>query len=227
MTDCKEYTNAIAYYRVSTRQQGDSGLGLEAQQNAVQRYAGANCLTILEEYKEIETGTNKRQRPELALALKHARERGAVLLIAKLDRLARNVAFVSALMESGVKFVAVDMPQVDNLTIHILAAVAEQEAKLISQRTKAALDVKRANVGEWRVSNLDAEARERGAETMRQRAVDEYAGVSFTAGMLRSAGASYREIADKLNQNGFRTRRKGKEFQAMTVKRLLDRKENG
>jgi DNA invertase Pin-like site-specific DNA recombinase len=120
------------------------------------------------------------------------------------------------------QFVAVDMPQVDNLTIHILAAVAEQEAKLISERTKAALTAKREANGEWRVSNLDDKARMRGGDTMRQQAVDAYQGVKFTAGLLRAGGASYAKIAEQLNENGYRTRQ-GKQFKSMTIKRILDR----
>lgn len=213
---------AVAYYRVSTAKQGASGLGLEAQRATVESYAGGAGLSIVEEFTEVETGTNKRARPELARAMEAARAAGATLLIAKLDRLARNVHFISGLMESGVKFVAVDMPEVDNLTIHILAAVAEKEAALISQRTKAALDAKRERDGEWRVSQLDDAARRRGAVAMRRRAQRAYRSVAYTAGLLRGAGLSYREIADELNGNGFTTRQ-GKRFQAMTVKRILDR----
>ena len=215
--------NAVAYYRVSTKKQGDSGLGLEAQETAVNTFADKNGYDLVAPpFTEVETGTNKKTRPQLQAALNRCRELDATLLIAKLDRLARNVHFISGLMESGVKFVAVDMPQVDNLTIHILAAVAEQEAKLISQRTKAALDAKRENVGEWRVSNLDDDARERGAASMQQNAIDAYKPVLFTAKLLRDGGDSYARIAEQLNENGYRTRQ-GKDFKAMTVKRILDR----
>lgn len=213
---------AIAYYRVSTKKQGASGLGLEAQRAAVESYAVGAGLAIIGEYTEVETGTNKRTRPELARAMQAAQAAGATLLIAKLDRLARNVHFISGLMESGVKFVAVDMPEVDNLTIHILAAVAEKEAQLISQRTRAALEAKREREGEWRVSQLDDAARRRGAATMRRRAARAYRGVAYTARLLRNAGMSYSAIADELNANGFTTSR-GKPFRAMTVKRILDR----
>lgn len=225
MTNCKEYTNAIAYYRVSTQRQGDSGLGLAAQRASVEQYATRACLTIVTDFTEVETGTNKRERVEIRRAIAAAKQHNAVLLIAKLDRLARNVAFISALMDSGVRFVAVDMPEANELTIHVMAAMAQHEAKMISQRTKAALDAKRHRDGEWRVSNLDDDARLRGAETMRQKAQDAYQSASFTATMLRDAGLSYRTIADKLNANGYTTRR-GKAFAAMTVKRMLDRLED-
>jgi len=215
--------NAVAYCRVSTDQQGKSGLGLESQKQSVEHYAAANGYQIVPPpFVEVETGTNKKNRPQLQAALAKCKEIDATLLIAKIDRLARNVHFISGLMESGVKFTAVDMPQVDNLTIHILAAVAEKEAKMISQRTKAALDVKREQIGEWRVSNLDDDSRKRGANTMREQAIADYKSVAFTAGMLRENGLSYGAIAKKLNDNGFRTRT-GKQFQAMTVKRILDR----
>ncbi len=128
----------VTYLRVSTDKQGRSGLGLEAQRAAVARHAVATGGAIVAEFVEVESG-RKNDRPQLAAALAACRTRRAVLLIAKLDRLARNVAFVSNLMEAGVEFVAADMPTVNKLTIHILAAVAEEEARMISARTKAAL----------------------------------------------------------------------------------------
>lgn len=219
---CTTYTNAIPYYRVSTKKQGASGLGLDAQRAAVESYAAGNCLTLIGEYVEVETGTNKRKRPTLQAAMKAAKQHDAVLLIAKLDRLARNVHFISGLLESGVKFVAVDMPEVDNLTIHILAAVAEKEAKLISQRTKAALDAKREKEGEWRVSNLSDQARQKSAETRTAAAVDAYQQTAYTANLLRGQGKSFAAIAQALNENGYTTRT-GKPFQPMTIKRILDR----
>ena len=216
--------NAVAYYRVSTKQQGQSGLGLEAQETAVNAFAAKNGYTLVAPpFTEVETGTNKKARPELEAALQRCRELDATLLIAKLDRLARNVHFISGLIESGVKFIAVDMPTVDNMTVHILAAVAEKEAKLISERTKAALDAKRDKDGEWRISNLDDDARDRGRDAQRQQAVTSYQSVKFTAGLLQESGLSYAKIAEQLNANGYRTRQ-GKEFQAMTVYRILQRK---
>ena len=131
---------AVAYYRVSTVKQGQSGLGLEAQKAAVLVHARSQDLVLSSEFTEVETGTRKKRRPQLEAALEQTKRIGGVLLIAKLDRLARNVAVVAALMESGVRFVAVDMPEADNLTIHVMAAVAEREAQLISSRTKAALE---------------------------------------------------------------------------------------
>src|SRR5215472_17965004 len=133
----------IAYYRVSTAKQGISGLGLEAQRTAVVDYLNGGRWKLVGEFKEVESG-KKNDRPELAKALKACRVHGAELIIAKLDRLARNVAFISALMEAGVEFTAVDFPQANRLTVHILAAVAEHDAAMISARTKAALAAAKA-----------------------------------------------------------------------------------
>ena len=133
----------IAYYRVSTQKQGRSGLGLEAQQRAVREHLNGGRWQLLAELVEVESG-KRNDRPKLAEALALCRMHRAKLLVAKLDRLARNVAFISALMESGVEFEAVDMPQANRLTVHILAAMAEHEAAAISARTKAALSAAKA-----------------------------------------------------------------------------------
>src|SRR3712207_3006231 len=134
----------VAYYRVSTDKQGRSGLGLEAQREAVHRHLNGGSWQLVAEVIEVESG-KRNDRPKLAEALRLCRIHKATLIIAKLDRLARNVAFISNLMESGVEFTAVDFPQANRLTVHILAAVAEHEREMISQRTVAALARKR----EW------------------------------------------------------------------------------
>lgn len=134
----------VSYIRVSTARQGASGLGLDAQQEAVTRFLNGGSWELVAEFKEIETGKGSDalvKRPQLRAALDACRKQGATLVIAKLDRLARNVHFVSGLMESKVKFVACDMPDANELTIHMMAAFAEHEAKRISQRTKEALAV--------------------------------------------------------------------------------------
>lgn len=217
-------TQAIAYYRVSTQKQGKSGLGLEAQKQAVADYARQHGLKIIDEFTEVETGTSKRRRVEIEKAMAAAKSADAVLLIAKLDRLARNVAFLSGLMESGVNFVACDNPQATAFTIHILAAVAEHEAKMISERTKAALRAKRTRDGEWRDTTGFTQAkREKGAAAMRQLAVEAHSRLlTDRIQRLRSEGVGYGRIAKQLNEIGEKTRQ-GKQFRAMTVKRILER----
>jgi DNA invertase Pin-like site-specific DNA recombinase len=131
----------VAYYRVSTDKQGRSGLGLEAQQQAVASYVAAGHLVAA--YVEIGSG-KRNDRPELAKALAHCRASKATLIVAKLDHLARSVFFIASLMESKVDFIAADMPTANRLTVHILSAVAEHEREAISSRTKAALAAAKA-----------------------------------------------------------------------------------
>jgi DNA invertase Pin-like site-specific DNA recombinase len=133
----------VSYLRVSTDKQGATGLGIEAQRKAVEDYLNGGRWTLVQEYVEVETG-KRSDRPQLLAALAHAKAIGATLVIAKLDRLSRNVAFISNLMESGVEFVAADMPMANRLMVHVLAAVAEHEREMISQRTKAALAAAKA-----------------------------------------------------------------------------------
>lgn len=136
----------VSYIRVSTRQQDESGLGQEAQEAAVSYYARCNGAEIIETFREVESGRNS-DRPQLAAAILRCRQTGATLVVAKLDRLARNVGFLSTLMDSQVQFVACDNPQANRLTIQILAIMAENEAMMTSQRTKAALAAYKARGG--------------------------------------------------------------------------------
>lgn len=208
----------ITYLRVSTQRQGQSGLGLEAQRAAVQQMVGTQG-TILREYIEIESG-KKTNRKELLKALEESKATGATLLIAKLDRLARNVAFTSWLMESGVNFVCADNPNANRLTIHIFAAIAEDEARRISERTRAALQAKKARgftLGS--PQNLSDEDRSKGRDVMQQNAREASKQVTMLIPLLLQQRKTLREVAQILNDTGYRTRR-GKEFSATQVMRL-------
>lgn len=218
----------VAYYRVSTKAQGISGLGLEAQEQGVNQFLNGGNWQLLASYTDVESGTRKgNNRPELGKAIAHAKRTKATLVIAKLDRLARNVAFVSNLMESGVDFVAADMPQANRLTIHILAAVAEAEAEMISKRTKEALAAAKARgVVLGNPANLTEAGQKlgarRGADTKRRRAVEDYGHLASMVAELRQQSMSFAAIAIQLNEQG-ETTRQGMAFQAMTIKRIVDR----
>jgi DNA invertase Pin-like site-specific DNA recombinase len=206
----------VAYYRVSTQKQGESGLGLEAQQAAVKAYAGEP----IESYTEVESG-KRADRPQLALAIAACKRLGAVLVIAKLDRLARNVHFVSGLMESGVEFVACDNPHANRLTVHILTAVAEDEARRISDRTKAALAAAKARgVQLGNPCNLTTVAARRGNQANVAAAEAHNAEVLPIAQKLRDNGRTLTEIAEVLTGRGMLTRR-GKRWTPTAVMRLL------
>jgi len=210
----------VAYYRVSTDKQGESGLGLEAQRNDVRRFIHPD--NIDREFTEIESG-KKSNRPELNKAIELCRKHGATLLIAKLDRLARNVSFVSTLMNSGVKFIAVDMPTATELTIHIIAAIAEDEAKRISERTRKALAVKKEQgVKLGSPQNLTPQARRLAVRAIHYKAQTNENNVRAKAMIqaLQGQGLTLQAIADKLNEAEFKTST-GKEFKPMQVKRLL------
>ena len=212
----------IAYYRVSRKEQGISGLGLLAQRTSVTAYAKAQDGTIIEEYTEIETGTNKRERIEIRNAIAKAKQEGAILLIAKLDRLARNVSFVSSLMDAGIDFLAVDMPTANNFTIHIFSAMAEQEAMLISTRTKQALaELKKSGTILGNPKNLTDEARAKGIKTIKENAINNDRNRQAPSVIIscKEKGMSYRKIADYLNQLNFKTRY-GNRFLATTVHQL-------
>jgi DNA invertase Pin-like site-specific DNA recombinase len=189
----------IAYYRVSTDRQGQSGLGLDAQRSAVAGFVGVREL--IAEFTEVESG-KRADRPQLATALELCRRQRAMLVIAKLDRLARNVAFIANLMESGVEFTAVDMPSANKLTLHILAAVAEHEREMISQRTRAALA--QARKRGVKLGRPDGDTRHmheaRSAKVAAFRAT-----VLPEVKRLVTEGMSQRKIAAELNRRGLTT----------------------
>ena len=209
----------VGYIRVSTDRQAASGLGLAAQRTAIEQYAARQSREIIEIYVEAESGRLK-DRPQLNAALAHCRRTKATLHIAKLDRLARNVAFVSALMETGTEFVAVDAPFANRLMIHVLSAVAEWEREQISERTKAALaaakarGVKLGTYGAVLGANKRIEA-DRFAKTVQP---------AFIA--ARNAGCvSLREYVAHLSAAGTPTPNGGK-WHASNVSLILRRLEN-
>lgn len=217
----------VAYYRVSTRQQGRSGLGLEAQRMAVTSFLGVTRGELFAEFTEVESGT-KKDRPHFMEALRICRIYSAILVIAKLDRLARNVALTSALMEGGVEFVAADFPQANRLTIHILSAIAEYEAKLISERMKAAIVVSKARGVVWGgnkhapTAHLDAariKGNEARARRLKARAID----LSPLIMELRESGKSLVKIAAELTRLGIRTPYGKLTWTESPIRRLLKR----
>lgn len=215
----------VCYYRVSRKEQGLSGLGLSAQRTAVEKYVISQNGEIIGDYTEIETGTSKKVRVEIQKAIQLAKDEGAVLVIAKLDRLARNVSFVSSLMDAGIEFLAVDMPSANNFTIHIFSALAEQEAKLISSRTKLALaELKKAGSVLGNPKNLNDEARAKGLIAIKQNAINNDRNRQAQSVILscKEKGMSYREIAKYLNELNFKTRY-GNQFLAPTVHQLYNR----
>ena len=212
----------VLYFRVSTQKQGISGLGLDAQKKAVKKFVRGN--EVIGEFIEIETGTKKRNRVEVQKAIALCKNENATLLIAKLDRLSRNVAFIANLLDSGVDFIAVDMPQANRLTVHLLAAIAEHEASIISSRTISSLAIARERGTKLGTpANLTHEARIKGALRKRQIALENENNIRATTVicLLRNqAKMSYEKIAIKLNEDGFKTSR-GKQHTGRSVQLLF------
>jgi DNA invertase Pin-like site-specific DNA recombinase len=200
---------AVVYRRVSTDKQGKSGLGLADQDLAIRAFCESRRLTIAAEFTEIESGKND-ARPELAKALAVARRKGGILVIATLSRLGRRVAFVSSLMEQGVPFACADAPDDEPFILHVKAAFAEEEARKISTRTKAALAVaKSRGVKLGTPANLSLDARKRGAETVKARAAADHAAIMPAIEQAKAQGLSVRAIAERVGVS------------PMTVSRLL------
>ena len=213
----------IAYYRVSTQRQGASGLGLEAQRSAVMAHLAGSDKTVIEEFLEVETGKGSNaleKRPQLRLALERCRKTGATLLIAKLDRLARNVHFVSGLIETGVDFIAADMPHANKVMIQMHAVMSEWERDQISERTKAALAAAKARgvmLGTTGPANLrpQNEQRQQEAQAFRERLRPVLAG-------FMAQGLTRRAMAAHLNDLGILTP-KGGAWSYTQVQRVLGR----
>jgi len=220
----------VAYYRVSTKRQGESGLGLEAQQEAVRQFIGG--AELVAQHQEVESG-GRADRPALEAALRDCRIHRATLVIAKLDRLARSVAFISRLQEHGVQFVAVDLPHANNFTVQIMAAVAEHERKLIAERTRAALQAARARgvrLGGRRAGHRIEDYAERGrrrcAEVRTAQADALAVDRSEVVSSIRAGGVtSLQGIARELNARSIPAPRGGS-WSAGQVRRVMLRMES-
>jgi DNA invertase Pin-like site-specific DNA recombinase len=207
--------SVVAYLRVSTGRQGRSGLGLEAQREAIARFAQAEGLTIAEELVEVETGKGAdaiEQRPQLAAALASARRIGCPVIVAKLDRLSRDVAFIAGLMAKRVPFIVTDLgADADPFMLHLYAALAEKERRMISQRTRDALAAAKARGKQLGKRGADlARVQGAGVEAGRAKADEHARRLLPTLQAVEASGAStYREIADALNGRGVATPRGG------------------
>ncbi len=222
-------TKLVAYYRVSTARQGKSGLGLEAQEAAVSSYACGIGGKLLASYTEVESGKRDENRPQLQAAMKRCRATNSRLVIAKLDRLSRNAAFLLSLRDSGVHFVAADMPDANNLTVGILAVVAEAEREAISTRTKEALKAVKARGVKLGNPNGAAPLRRAGkgnkaaVVALRAKAANHAEMMREGVEAARESGAStLAEVASFLNSEGFTTSRGGV-WHPSTVRSLLQR----
>ena len=218
----------VAYLRVSTARQGMSGLGLEAQRAAVQAYLNGGDWKIVAELVEVESG-KRNERPQLMAAMRLCRLHGATLLIAKLDRLSRNVAFLSNLMEAGVPFTAADMPEADKTQLQMMMVFAEHEARAISSRTKAALAAARARgtklggrrVSAERFAEIGQEGRRLGTAARSLIASKRSEDLIPVIEDIRSTGnLSLRKIAAQLNERGIPSARGGP-WSAVQVHRVL------
>jgi DNA invertase Pin-like site-specific DNA recombinase len=228
----------VLYLRVSTASQGRSGLGLEAQRHAVEAFCHRRDCKVLAEFTEVESG-KRNERPELLRALHHAKVTGATLVVAKMDRLSRNLAFLAALQDSGARFVAADMPEANELTVHIMASVAQAEGKAISTRTKEALQAAKARgckadgtpFKAGRLGNPNGAAalkragRGNGAAVaaLKAAANDHATNLATTIAHLKAQGlTSLRQLAEALNARDILTPRGGK-WHPTSVKNLLAR----
>jgi DNA invertase Pin-like site-specific DNA recombinase len=211
--------NYLSYLRVSTARQGESGLGLEAQRKAVADFINGNRCRVIAEYVEVESG-RRNDRPQLLAALTHCRDAGAVLVVAKLDRLSRNATFLLTLRDSHVEFVAADMPDANRLTVGIMALVAEDEADRISQRTKAALAA--AKERGIKLGGMRHRQQLRNSVARRRQLADQHAAqVRPIISEIQRAGlTTYEQIANALSARGIKTARGGR-WHAATVRAIM------
>lgn len=216
----------VAYYRVSTAQQGSSGLGLDAQREAVAQHVASAGGAIVETFEEVESG-KRNDRPQIAAALRACRLQRATLIIAKLDRLARNVAFISSLMESGADFIACDNPHATRFTIHILAAVAELEREQISARTKAALAAAKARGKRLGNPNLRPGDRFAARAARQVRTARSHAHATdvlpYIEAARRAGCGSLADLARALTARGIETPGGGSTWNTTQVRRVIAR----
>jgi DNA invertase Pin-like site-specific DNA recombinase len=201
------------------------GRGLFDQKSAIEKYAREHSAHIAAYYHEDES-PKKRELPSLARALTHAKQCNAALIVARLDRLAHNVSFLSAVVDAGVAFIACDTPEASSDSLPILLAVAKQDARRISERTRAAFARRPKRVPKGTPANLTDKARRKGARSTRNKAWFAYHSLSATIEKLRDDGRTLREIADHLNTQGYKTRQ-GCRWNHNQVKRVLDRYATG
>ncbi|WP_442754044.1 recombinase family protein [Methylocystis sp. JAN1] len=218
--------NFVAYLRVSTTKQGQSGLGLEAQQRAVDNFLNGGQWTLVETFVEVESGKNN-DRPKLAEAIEACHLYNATLVIARLDRLSRDAHFLLGLLKSGVRFVCCDMPQADSFMVGIMAQLAQKERELISERTKAALQSAKARgvkLGGDRgnFAEVAAQGRAEGRKTQAQAADERAKRLAGTLQRMRDQGLSLNATAAELNARGVATPRGGR-WTATAVKRAVER----
>jgi DNA invertase Pin-like site-specific DNA recombinase len=216
----------VSYLRVSTVRQGQSGLGLEAQRSAVITHVNGHGQ-LVREYLEVESGKRHENRPQLAAALAYAKVTGAVLIVAKLDRLARNVAFLANLMDAGVEFVCCDMPLANKLTLHVMSAVAEHEREAISTRIREAMQAAKARGVRFGNPNGARALRGLGnaaAVDATVKAADRHRDqvMPVVAAIREEGHVTLLGIAEELNQRGILTARGGR-WHARTVKNLVER----
>lgn len=220
----------ISYLRVSTAKQGRSGLGLEAQRQAVNEYLNGGHWKLLGEYVEVESGKHD-GRPKLQTALHRAKVTGATLIVAKLDRLSRDLAFLANLQKSGVRFLAADMPEANELTIHVMAALAQHERQAISDRTKRALaaakrkGVKLGNPNGARALRRAGMGNDDAVAAIKAKATEHANDVLVVIDDIRASGSTtLQAIADELNEREITTARGG-QWYPTTVKNVLQRSE--
>jgi DNA invertase Pin-like site-specific DNA recombinase len=232
----------VAYYRVSTQKQGNSGLGLQAQKNAVLNHVNEK-ENLIGEFTEVETGTRKKKRIEIYKAIELAKASKAILIVAKLDRLARDVEFTSALFNGGVEFICCDNPNANKLTIQLLSVIAEHEAEVISRRIKDALKVKKEKIDKGiyinkdgsKMTPIDGKVRlgnpngfgafqKLGVEKIKENARNNKNNIQAMDIICsaRKEGMTFQTIADKLNKLQYTTRR-GKQFNPIQVQRLFNK----